>query len=82
MTLAKAQLEALTKDSQTPEEMSALYAQMLQHMINRSLDAELTAHLGGDIDLPRSAWEQAQWAKLEACSEPFPPSDDRDAALP
>lgn len=45
MKLDKAQLEALTKDYQTPAEMSDLYAQMLQHMINRSLEAELTAHL-------------------------------------
>ena len=50
MKLDQTQLEALTKDIQTPEEMSGLYAQMLQHMINRSLDAELTAHLGADAE--------------------------------
>jgi len=45
MKLDKGQLEELTKGYKTPEEMSELYAQMLQHMINRSLDAELSAHL-------------------------------------
>jgi putative transposase len=50
MKLDKTQLEALTKDIQTPEEMSGVYAQMLQHMINRSLDAEMTAHLGADAE--------------------------------
>jgi len=44
MKLDKGQLEELTKGYKTPEEMSELYAQMLQHMINRSL-AELSAHL-------------------------------------
>lgn len=39
-------LEELTKDFKRPEEMESLYAQMLQHMINRSLSAELDAHLG------------------------------------
>jgi putative transposase len=46
MTLTKDQLEALTAGYTTPEEMQSLYAQMLQHMINRSLSAELEAHLG------------------------------------
>lgn len=38
-------LEELTKDFKRPEEMESLYAQMLQHMINRGLSAELDAHL-------------------------------------
>ena len=45
MKLDTGQLEELTKGYKTPEEMGDLYAQMLQHMINRSLDAELSAHL-------------------------------------
>lgn len=40
-------LEELTKDFKRPEEMESLYAQMLQHMINRGLSAEFDAHLGG-----------------------------------
>lgn len=46
MKLSKEQLEALTADYKTPQEMESLYSQMLQHMINRSLDAEMQAHLG------------------------------------
>ncbi|MGB4342461.1 MAG: transposase, partial [Moraxellaceae bacterium] len=41
-------LEELTQGCKTPEELSKLYSQMLQHMINRSLDAEMQAHLGYD----------------------------------
>jgi hypothetical protein len=29
--------------------MEGLYAQMLQHMINRSLEAEMQAHLGHEL---------------------------------
>ena len=46
MALTKAQLEELTAGYSTPQEMGTLYSQMLQHMINRSLEAELQAHLG------------------------------------
>ena len=46
MKLSPEQLEALTTGYKTPEEMESLYSQMLQHMINRSLEAEMQAHLG------------------------------------
>lgn len=46
MGLTKEQLDELVKDYKTPEEMQSLYSQMLQHMINRSLEAEMQVHLG------------------------------------
>lgn len=46
MALTPEMLEELTKGYKTPEELSTLYSQMLQHMINRSLQAEMDAHLG------------------------------------
>lgn len=46
MKLTPEQLEALTAGYKTPEEMESLYSQMLQHMINRSLEAEMQVHLG------------------------------------
>lgn len=46
MTLTKAQLDELTAGYSTPQEMEKLYSQMLLHMINRSLEAEMQAHLG------------------------------------
>lgn len=46
MKLSPEQLDALTAGYKTPEEMETLYSQMLQHMINRSLEAEMQAHLG------------------------------------
>lgn len=48
MALTPEMLEELTQGCKTPEELSKLYSQMLQHMINRSLDAEMQAHLGYD----------------------------------
>ena len=46
MTLDKTMLEQLTADCKTPQDVERLYSQMLQHMINRSLEAEMQAHLG------------------------------------
>lgn len=46
MALTKAMLDELTAGYKTPQEMETLYSQMLQHMINRSLEAEMQAHLG------------------------------------
>ena len=46
MTLTKAQSDELTAGYNTPQEMEKLYSEMLQHMINRSLEAEMKAHLG------------------------------------
>lgn len=46
MTLDKTMLEQLTADCKTPQDVEKLYSQMLQHMINRSLEAEMRAHLG------------------------------------
>lgn len=46
MGLTKEQLDELVSQYKTPQEMESLYSQLLQHMINRSLDAEMDAHLG------------------------------------
>jgi putative transposase len=46
MALTKAMLDELVGDCKTPQEMEKPYSQMLQHMINRSLEAETQAHLG------------------------------------
>ncbi len=46
MDLSKAMLDELTGDCKTPQDVEKLYSQMLQHMINRSLEAEMQAHLG------------------------------------
>lgn len=46
MELKPEVLDELTQGCKTPEDVSKLYAQMLQHMINRSLQAEMDAHLG------------------------------------
>lgn len=48
MSLTPEMLEELTKGCKTPDDVSKLYSQMLQHMINRSLEAEMDAHLGYD----------------------------------
>lgn len=42
----KAMLDELTADCKAPRDVEKIYSQMLQHMINRSLEAELQAHLG------------------------------------
>jgi putative transposase len=46
MQISKERLDELTKDFKTPAQMESLYSQMLQHMINRALEAEMTVHLG------------------------------------
>lgn len=46
MDLNKAMLDELTADCKTPQDVEKLYSQMLQHIINRSLEAEMQAHLG------------------------------------
>lgn len=48
MDLNKTMLDELTVDCKTPQDVEKLYSQMLQHMINRSLEAEMQAHLGHD----------------------------------
>lgn len=48
MELSKALLEELTAGLKTPQELESLYGQMLQHMVNRALEAEMQAHLGHD----------------------------------
>jgi putative transposase len=42
----KTMLDELTRDCKTPQDVEKLYSQMLQHMINRSLEVEMQAHLG------------------------------------
>ena len=46
MKLTPEQLDALVGECRDPKEMASLYSQMLQHMINRSLEAEVQTHLG------------------------------------
>jgi len=45
MALTKAMLDELTGECKTPQDVEQRYSQMLQHMINRSLEAEMQAHL-------------------------------------
>lgn len=46
MALTPEQLDELVAGCKTPKDVESLYSQMLQHMINRSLEAEMQAHLG------------------------------------
>ena len=46
MELSKTKLDELTADCKTPGDVEKLFSQMLQHMINRSLEAEMQAHVG------------------------------------
>ena len=46
MELSKAKLEELTAECKTPGDVEKLFSQMLQHMINRSLEAEMQTHVG------------------------------------
>ncbi|NID16261.1 IS256 family transposase [Luteibacter yeojuensis] len=45
-------LDELTGDCKTPQDVEKLFSQMLQHMINRSLEAEMQAHLGHERHRP------------------------------
>jgi len=45
VTMDKDLLDQLTANCRTPQDVEKLYSQMLQHMINRSLEAEAEAHL-------------------------------------
>lgn len=46
MGLSKAKLDELTAECKTPGDVEKLFSQMLQHMINRSLEAEMQSHVG------------------------------------
>lgn len=46
MAIKPDKLDELLTGCKTPEDVDRLYSQLLQRLINRSLDAELTAHLG------------------------------------
>lgn len=46
MELSKATLDELTANRKTPGDVEKLFSQMLQHMINRSLEAEMQAQVG------------------------------------
>lgn len=46
MGLTPEQLDELVGGCKAPKDVESLYSQMLQHMINRSLEAEIRAHLG------------------------------------
>ena len=46
MDIDKTVLDELTRDGKTPQDVEKLHSQVLQHMINRSLEAEMQAHLG------------------------------------
>ncbi len=45
-TTNESRLDALVADCKTPQDVAALYTQMLQRVIDRGLSAELDAHLG------------------------------------
>ena len=45
-TTNESRLDALVADCKTPQDVTALYTQMLQRVIDRGLSAELDAHLG------------------------------------
>jgi transposase-like protein len=55
MKLSKEQLDELVVGCKTPGDVETLYSQMLQHMINRSLEAEMDEHLGYPRFSPASA---------------------------
>ena len=55
MKLSKEQLDELVFGCKTPGDVETLYSQMLQHMINRSLEAEMDEHLGYPRFSPASA---------------------------
>lgn len=46
MTISREDLDKLTARCKTTSDVDALYSMMLQHMINRSLEGEMNAHLG------------------------------------
>lgn len=46
MAIKPEQLDELLTGCKTPEDVDKLYSQLLQRLINRSLEAEMTAHLG------------------------------------
>lgn len=46
MNVDETMLDGLVADCKTPEDVASLYTQMLQRVIDRSLSAELDAHLG------------------------------------
>jgi len=45
MKLNPEQLDQLLEDCKTPGDVDSLYSQLLQRIINRSLDAEMDVHL-------------------------------------
>jgi len=46
MELTPEQLDELVGGCKSQKDVESLYSQMLQHMINRSLEAEMQGHLG------------------------------------
>lgn len=46
MAIKPDKLDEVLAGCKTPEDVDSLYSQLLQRLINRSLDAEMTAHLG------------------------------------
>lgn len=79
MTIEKAVLEELTKDCQTPEDVDRLYGQLLQHMINRSLAAELDVHLERPGEEVRSNKRNGRTSKrVQSLSGPLTIETPRD----
>jgi transposase-like protein len=58
-------LDALLKDCKTPEDVGALYTQLLQRVINRSLETEMDVHLvrGAEAHAPRANRRNGKLAK-------------------
>lgn len=48
MVIKSETLDEVLKDCKTPADVDTLYSQLLQRMINRSLEGEMDAHLGYD----------------------------------
>lgn len=46
MVIKSETMDEVLKDCKTPEDVDALYSQLLQRLINRALEGELDAHLG------------------------------------
>ena len=55
MNLTLEQLNDLVGGCKTPKDVESLYSQMLQHMINRALEAEMRSHLGHERHGPSTA---------------------------
>ena len=80
MKLSKEHLDELTAGYTTPEQIESLYSQMLQHMINRSLEAQMQAHLGHQRHGRMRGGQRPQWQEPQVGAEPDGRTAGGDAA--